>query len=48
MMPAGETSAPLPDAFGRLIEPDTLPTDTGEVAENRRAWTDEWLAAMGR
>lgn len=48
MMPAGETAQPLPGAFSRLIEPDTLPTDTDEVAKNRRAWTDEWLAAMGR
>ena len=48
MMPAGETAEPLPPAFGRLIAPDTLPTDTDEVAANRRAWTDEWLAAMGR
>ena len=49
MFPAGETSEPLPEAFGRLVQPDTtlmLPPE--EVAENRRAWIDEWLAAMSR
>ncbi|MFW6077328.1 MAG: thiamine ABC transporter substrate binding subunit [Hyphomicrobiales bacterium] len=49
MFPAGETSEPLPDAFDRLVRPDTtlmLPPE--DVAENRRAWIDEWLAAMSR
>jgi thiamine transport system substrate-binding protein len=49
MFPAGETSEPLPDAFGRLVQPETtlmLPPEV--VAENRRAWIDEWLAAMSR
>jgi thiamine transport system substrate-binding protein len=49
MFPAGRTSQPLPDAFGRLVQPDTtlmLPPE--EVAANRRAWIDEWLAAMSR
>jgi thiamine transport system substrate-binding protein len=49
MFPAGETSEPLPDEFERLVEPDTtlmLPPE--EVAQNRRAWIDEWLAAMSR
>jgi thiamine transport system substrate-binding protein len=49
MFPAGRTSQPLPDAFDRLVQPDTtlmLPPE--EVAENRRAWIDEWLAAMSR
>ena len=48
MMPAGATSAALPAAFGRLIEPETLPSDPAEIAAGRRAWTDEWLAAVGR
>ena len=48
MMPAGETSAPLPEAFGRLIAPArTLLMSPDEVAANRRAWTDEWLEALG-
>jgi thiamine transport system substrate-binding protein len=49
MFPAGQTSEPLPDAFGRLVKPQTtlmLPPE--EVAENRRRWIDEWLAAMSR
>ena len=48
MMPAGETSEPLPAAFDRLVEPsETLFLDPATVAENRRAWTDEWLEATG-
>jgi thiamine transport system substrate-binding protein len=49
MFPAGQTSQPLPDAFGRLVRPETslmLPPE--EVAQNRRRWIDEWLAAMSR
>jgi thiamine transport system substrate-binding protein len=49
MFPAGETSEPLPEAFDRLVQPDTtlmLPPEV--VADNRRAWIDEWLAAMSR
>lgn len=49
MFPAGETSEPLPDAFDRLVRPDTtLMLPPQEVAENRRAWIDEWLAAMSQ
>ena len=48
MMPAGETSEPLPAAFDHLVEPsETLFLDPALVAENRRAWTDEWLEATG-
>jgi thiamine transport system substrate-binding protein len=47
MMPAAPTSAPLPDAFSRLVKPhDTLMMDPEVVAANRRAWIDEWLTAM--
>ena len=49
MFPAGRTSEPLPDAFDRLVDPETtlmLPPE--EVAENRQAWIDEWLEAMSR
>ncbi len=49
MFPAGQTSEPLPDAFDRLVRPQTtlmLPPE--DVAENRRQWIDEWLAAMSR
>ena len=46
MMPVGETSEPLPEAFDKLIRPETLLLDPEEVAENRRDWTDEWLTAI--
>lgn len=49
MFPAGETSGPLPEAFDRLVKPaTTLALDPETVAGSRRAWVDEWLAAMGR
>jgi thiamine transport system substrate-binding protein len=49
MMPAGTTSAPLPDAFGKLVVPaKTLLFSPDEVAKNRRAWIDEWLAALSK
>lgn len=44
MLPAGETSAPLPEAFNALVKPETtLLYSPEEVARNRRAWIDEWL-----
>ncbi|MCX7303974.1 MAG: thiamine ABC transporter substrate binding subunit [Hyphomicrobiales bacterium] len=49
MFPAGATSKPLNPAFGKL--PDvrkTLLFPADEVAANRKAWVDEWLAAMSR
>jgi len=47
MMPVSETSQPLPDAFGKLVNPSkTFLMSSEEVAENRKAWIDEWLAAM--
>ncbi|RIK84484.1 MAG: thiamine ABC transporter substrate binding subunit [Hyphomicrobiales bacterium] len=49
MFPAGETSGPLDPAFDGLVKPErTLALDAEEVAENRQAWIDEWLAAMSR
>lgn len=49
MMPAAVTSAPLPDAFDRLVKPaKTLLIGSDEVAKNRQAWIDEWLTAMSR
>lgn len=47
MMPVAATSEPLPDAFGKLVQPKTtfLMSPT-EVAANRQAWIDEWLKAM--
>lgn len=47
MMPAAPTSEPLPEAFGKLVNPSkTFLMSPEEVASNRKAWIDEWLAAM--
>ncbi|WP_431320768.1 thiamine ABC transporter substrate binding subunit [Rhizobium sp. YTU87027] len=47
MMPVAATSQPLPDAFGKLVNPSkTFLMSSDDVAENRKAWVDEWLAAM--
>ena len=49
MMPVAATSAPLPDAFDKLVKPGkTLLIGSDEVAKNRQAWIDEWLTAMSR
>ncbi len=49
MLPAAKTSKPLPGAFEALVEPTkTFLFSPEEVAQNRRAWIDEWLAAMSR
>ena len=49
MFPAAATSKPLPEAFGKLVQPSkVLLYSPQEVAANRRAWTDAWLKAMGR
>ncbi|NKJ35911.1 thiamine ABC transporter substrate binding subunit [Rhizobium sp. SG570] len=46
MMPASATSAPLPDAFSKLVVPTKTFLMSPEVVEkNRKAWIDEWLAA---
>jgi thiamine transport system substrate-binding protein len=47
MMPAAATAEPLPEAFGKLIEPSkTFLMSPEEVAKNRQAWIREWLSAM--
>lgn len=49
MFPAAATSKPLPEAFGKLVQPaKTLLFSPEEVAAKRREWMDEWLAAMAR
>lgn len=49
MLPAFKTSAPLDPAFDQMVQPGTaLLLDSETVAENRRAWIDQWLAAMRR
>lgn len=47
MMPAAATDKPLPAAFDKLVRPErTFLMDPVKVANNRRAWIDEWLTAM--
>jgi thiamine transport system substrate-binding protein len=47
MMPAGETSVTLPDAFNQLVKPEkTLLFTPEDVNKNRRQWIDEWLKAV--
>lgn len=47
MMPAAPTSGPLPEAFGKLVNPSkTFLMSPEEVAASRKVWVDEWLAAM--
>lgn len=49
MYPAGATEAPLNPAFERLVQPSqALQLPAEEIAANRAAWIDEWLAAMSR
>ncbi|OLP60454.1 thiamine ABC transporter substrate binding subunit [Xaviernesmea oryzae] len=49
MMPVGKPAEPLPAAFDKLVKPaKTLLIPSDEVAANRRAWIEEWLAAMSR
>ncbi len=49
MFPAGPTSAALPDAFGALVKPaKTFLYSPEDVAKNRKAWIDEWQAAMSQ
>lgn len=49
MMPVAATKEPLPDAFAKLVNPEkTFLLPSEEVAANRKAWIDEWLAAMSK
>jgi thiamine transport system substrate-binding protein len=49
MLPAGETSQPMPAEFAKLVKPKkTLQFSPEDVAANRKAWTDEWLNATSR
>ena len=49
MFPAGKTDKPLAPAFDSLVHPSkTLELDGQTVLQNRKAWVDEWLAAMSR
>lgn len=49
MYPVKTPKAGLPDAFKSLQMPDkTLSADPAQVAASRRAWIEEWLAAMAK
>lgn len=47
MLPAGETSTPLPDAFNKIVKPEKTLLFTGdEVNASRQNWLDEWLSVV--
>jgi thiamine transport system substrate-binding protein len=47
MLPVAATSVPLNPVFATLVQPKKTLTFTPEtIAENRKAWIDEWLTAM--
>jgi thiamine transport system substrate-binding protein len=49
MYPAGRTDKPLAPAFAKLVKPvKSLIYTSDEVAQNRKAWVDEWLQAMSK
>ena len=49
MWPAGEHSKPLPPEFDKLVKPTrSLMFDSETVAQNRKAWTEEWLNATSQ
>ncbi len=49
MYPAAPNSKPLNPAFDKLVKPSkALMYTPEEVAQNRKAWIDEWLAAMSK
>lgn len=48
MLPAAKMDQPLPEAFDKLVKPaKTFLMSPEEVQKNRKAWVDEWVAAMG-
>ncbi|MGN6550514.1 MAG: thiamine ABC transporter substrate binding subunit [Pararhizobium sp.] len=49
MLPAAKMDKPLPAAFDKRVKPDhTFLFPPEKVAENRKAWVDEWLAATSK
>jgi thiamine transport system substrate-binding protein len=49
MLPAGETSTPLPESFEKIVKPEkTLLFTPDEVNNNRKSWIDEWLLAISK
>jgi len=48
-LPVIAPAKPLPPEFARLVQPvKPLAVPAEDVAANRKAWTDEWLQAVGR
>jgi len=48
MLPAAKMDQPLPEALAKLVQPaKTFLMSPDEVQRNRKAWVDEWVAAMG-
>jgi len=48
-LPAAAPGEPLPEAFGKLVQPSRpLEIPAAEVAAHRADWTAEWLRALGR
>ena len=49
MFPAGKTSTPLNPVFDKMVKPSkTLLYSAKEVADNRKAWIDEWAKAIAK
>jgi thiamine transport system substrate-binding protein len=49
MMPAAKTGGALPPEFATLVQPTkTFLMSPDDVAKNRKAYIDEWLAAMSQ
>jgi thiamine transport system substrate-binding protein len=49
MMPAAKTGEALPPEFATLVQPTkTFLMSPDDVAKNRKAYIDEWLAAMSQ
>jgi thiamine transport system substrate-binding protein len=49
MYPVKEPASGLPASFGQLEKPEkSFYGDPAKIEKNRRAWIDEWLAAMSK
>ena len=49
MLPAARTDKPLPAAFEKRVRPGhAFLFPSAKIDANRKAWIDEWLAAMSK